>query len=1216
MFYSFKPSRLKTPLSLSENDMLLIHMICDLGFVTTNQLNMLYSVVQHYPSTLSRTILSKWTAYNSLIQKLDKSSSSNTVKRVVYIPTKRCRQFLQDNGFPVSFNNLVSVNYHNIEAIEVVVQAIYSTMFKAPTFGTSVPAFVENSAYKLLMNPEISMGLIDTEYNNQIESQKGRNQIIYELEGITRTSQLEGSASQSNNQNGNLEGSTKINEVATLTHIEKQWLKRHQSYIDTYGNSSIDGLIPIVTKQIDDSLLDGVITNGVLRYLYKSLPSIRENSNKSNDSKDISSLLSMSTPYIDKPFTNSEISRKKEMNKSKSIKENTTDTNRASERLVRDSLGLEDSGLNNSGKSLDSPSGSKGIQCSNHYRFKDLGAWLSEFDSVNGSDSQDTIHQRDAREDLDSLLGMQDHEIALSHDESESSESTRYTPETHNEEQNGDWDGELRHTKYAPNTQNSLSDSDFSSNNVNISGDAEKAHTLDESVIWRHTQDTPESQNNSNIAESTPHKANNFNDLKKVHIGNESRIQIDNVLVHTKDAPNEQVEENWGHTRHVFSPNNVNNEHQKGKINNNEPFSVATEVSISKDVLHKDTKKGHPKDTLKTHSNADSFSNDKLHTKDVLGRLDEEKTALDELLDEHSNKKDNQPDSSSSSTRKTENIHREPEKEAELFDINSDKAAPYSYFFPNQKFLHIFHPDFLAKYPDKVEAIATENLRVNADNQKSKSSRYKYRYPQATPGNINRNINLISNQTFDLANLDISSFKNQYKYQQFTFVADEVMSFERHGFRHEVFIELDNRTESNATQIQKILNYISYALDHPNRKVLLIISITDGSLPTAKVDHFTNISRKLASLADRFLKSFIPNNDGEKIYFTDLYNQATNLKIVLSGVSESHIDVSQFLLGSNFSLDYYNTINEYVDKLNEESDWKVSFKPSREFKQILANPTLATSSLDDLPVPKIKSKGKDIWGYVETNSAIPLLGELDLHNRLSRAKITQPVIAGDEHSLDTVIQTYQYSSQAHQDKSIYPPVVIYPTRERTVSSISLPQFKKWFNWTDNWRANIPVYVQPKSVIENNLQLHRELRWLTMQYDTSIYNYFKIGAVSKAALKQSHDYGQDYIRPLRYTFGDQARTYEELHLLAERLDKNEFIDQLQLNEVPLGLFRDVLKRWPTGQYSLPLIMDLGYFDSVQLKDQRPKDKFDISDYIIAPNSIILESRKVLNIKRSY
>ena len=441
-----------------------------------------------------------------------------------------------------------------------------------------------------------------------------------------------------------------------------------------------------------------------------------------------------------------------------------------------------------------------------------------------------------------------------------------------------------------------------------------------------------------------------------------------------------------------------------------------------------------------------------------------------------------------------------------------------------------------------------------------------------------------------------------------------MISFARNERRQEVFVELDNRTESNKTQIQKILNYIDYALHNPQRDVLLSMAITDGSLASKKYPTYNNIGRKLATLADKFMKSFIPDENGEKKYLSELYRQASNLHIVFTGVSESQIDISQFILGSNFSLDYLHSIKSYVNRLNKDSDWTAEFTPSSEFNAIISNPHMTATSLNDLHLSIVNSRGKGIWRYVEGKQSIPLLGEIHLKNRLSRDTLTQPVIAGDEHSLDTVLDTYKYIYLSRHDKSQCPPLVVYPTRERPVTAITLNEYKNLYNWTNNWRANIPVLYQPLD--HSYLQLHKELRWLTMQYDLDIYNFFKHGYINKTALSKGLDYGSDYIKPLKYAFNMHPRTYNELHDLALSMDKKDFVDQLKLNEIPLNIFKIVMDRWPKGQYSLPLIKDLDYLDQNQAVTQREYLNLDPNDCIYAPNSIYPDARLKLSIKKSY
>ena len=511
------------------------------------------------------------------------------------------------------------------------------------------------------------------------------------------------------------------------------------------------------------------------------------------------------------------------------------------------------------------------------------------------------------------------------------------------------------------------------------------------------------------------------------------------------------------------------------------------------------------------------------------------------------------------------------------------------------------------KNPNYSANSALMNLKLISASAASEKPVDAFRYPTANPDNLLRNINLISNPAFEPALLDTSSFKNQYKYQQYTFVADEVVSFSRNGRRQEIFVEQDNRTESNNTQIQKILNYISYALEHPQRDILLMISITDGSLSSPKVPKYTNIGRKLASLSSKFLKSYLSDENGERIFLSQMYKQANNLKIVLSGVSESQIDLTQFLLGSNYSMDYYQTIKKYVAEINKNSSqWNASLELSKEFSAIIHDPELATQPLDKLSSLNENSPAKGLWRYTDTMYASPILGTIHYRNKLSRQRYNQPVIAGDEHSLDTVIQTLELINRASALKDTCPPVVVYPHRERPVTAITLNQYRDLYNWLPTWRPTIPVMIQPLTGLKDNLQLHKELRWLTIQYDLDIYNYFKIGAINKFALKKHPDYGNEYITPLKWSTNTKARSYDELHQLALKMEKKEFVDQLKLNEIPLGLFRTVLERWPKGIYDLPLIEKLPYID---LDQEQPTilEEESILNHLYAPNSVIPSSR---------
>ena len=988
--YLFNPKRFKGSLSLTEKDMTLLQLICRFGFVNDSQLDMLYSVVQHYPTRFFHPILLKWTQYSGLLQKRKKPRiiTSTSVIRNVYIPTKICRSFLNENGFVLGDDPLVAVNSHNEQAIEVVVQSLYSAMFKASIYVPYSAYLASTTGYKLLMNPEMSVEFMDSDNTTQ------KNRILLDPEGF----RLPDTFIQKN-QIWNPEVAPRNSKPALSSSVPTYSLKRHFGFIRSISTAPIDKQLSLITTSTYMSLLDGGIGSNDLSILGNnySLLFIGNNDCLSiNDNK-----------------TNSSSKYKNTVNdKAKGAEGGAIE----SSYLAKESeLKVSGSIIDESGKPRDSKKQGR------------LNRFLNDFSELSNG-SEDKPSGRDAH------LG-----------EKGSKSASKAKKEKKDNQFINDSQAEL---------DKLLAGVDAKDNMVSPSGDS---------------LGTKKSANGTNGASGYP-------------MGDTLGTKI--------------------------SANSIN----------------GIRKSPGGDTLGSQNKKG------------------------FIYRL-------------------------------------------------SGVSSP----------IQITNTQDFKKNPNYSANSALMNLKLISASAASEKPVDAFRYPTANPDNLLRNINLISNPAFEPALLDTSSFKNQYKYQQYTFVADEVVSFSRNGRRQEIFVEQDNRTESNNTQIQKILNYISYALEHPQRDILLMISITDGSLSSPKVPKYTNIGRKLASLSSKFLKSYLSDENGERIFLSQMYKQANNLKIVLSGVSESQIDLTQFLLGSNYSMDYYQTIKKYVAEINKNStQWNANLELSKEFSMIIHDPELATQPLDKLSSFNENSPAKGLWRYTDTMYASPILGTIHYRNKLSRQRYNQPVIIGDEHSLDTVIQTLELINRASALKDTCPPVVVYPHRERPVTAITLNQYRDLYNWLPTWRPTIPVLIQPLTGLKDNLQLHKELRWLTIQYDLDIYNYFKIGAINKFALKKHPDYGNEYITPLKWSTNTKARSYDELHQLALKMEKKEFVDQLKLNEIPLGLFRTVLERWPKGIYDLPLIEKLPYID---LDQEQPTilEEESILNHLYAPNSVIPSSR---------
>ena len=239
-----------------------------------------------------------------------------------------------------------------------------------------------------------------------------------------------------------------------------------------------------------------------------------------------------------------------------------------------------------------------------------------------------------------------------------------------------------------------------------------------------------------------------------------------------------------------------------------------------------------------------------------------------------------------------------------------------------------------------------DHLQFNDSSKYLREKPAVRRFAELNANVLTRDLSLINNPAFCLDDFDFSPFNRQFKNEfaeknELPFVADMMISFNRHHQRHELFVELDNRTESNDRQANKILNYLQYAIKHPKKDIEVIFAVTDGSLSSNRAKNFANVGRKLGNLANRIMQTFVVQN-GQQVYLADLYQQASNLQVRLCGVSEAYIDVAEYLLGSNYFPDYLISLNQLIKTMNNQTDWKASFHPNQMFKGLLENPPLLT----------------------------------------------------------------------------------------------------------------------------------------------------------------------------------------------------------------------------------------------------------------------------------
>lgn len=481
-------------------------------------------------------------------------------------------------------------------------------------------------------------------------------------------------------------------------------------------------------------------------------------------------------------------------------------------------------------------------------------------------------------------------------------------------------------------------------------------------------------------------------------------------------------------------------------------------------------------------------------------------------------------------------------------------------------------------------------------------------------GHFYKAIDLISNPTFSLEDFDFRSFNRQFankfaQHDAMPFIADMMVSFNRHDRRHELFIELDNRTETNDRQASKVRNYIEYALQNPDKEIEMVIAVTDGSLRTTKVKEFNNVGRKLANIANRIMQTYV-TIDGQRIYLSDLYQRASNLQVRLTGVSEAYLDVAEFLLGSNYLFDYTKTLDDFCQYFNNHSEWQVNFVPGKMIKAALNDPDIFSSPLGMFNTSLLNKKGKGLTRYLPPKciNQQEIWGYLHFFYPAANVSYDQPILFGHEHELNTIMQTYNLTYLAHSSDKYGYPFIVYPHRERQMTAVTLNLYKHMIDWNDYYTFRQPVLLQPLWSLNNNYQLLCELRWLTVQYTKTIYTHFKDQKYSSLQSLITHPQRNINFQ-LNQWMDKQPRKVDSLNRAIHEQNVAEFISQLQLGELPLSLISQLLDRWPKGMYSIPQVLDLPYWNNeLEITNHQIADNFSYSAFLSDLNSTLPDARK--------
>lgn len=413
--------------------------------------------------------------------------------------------------------------------------------------------------------------------------------------------------------------------------------------------------------------------------------------------------------------------------------------------------------------------------------------------------------------------------------------------------------------------------------------------------------------------------------------------------------------------------------------------------------------------------------------------------------------------------------------------------------------------------------------------------------PKQEPLNSNLKY-LIASSHFNLDQIDLRPWAKQVPdYKKYPFVPDQMISFNQDGHRCEIMIELDNRTEDNQIQIQKIINYMVYANNHPNKRILMVIAIADGSLTSFKLRHYRPVYKKINNLLEKFKNKHL--RDSKRIYsLGSIYRKIHNLTITVAGVREAHIDLSDFITNKNPVVSYYLVLNALAKSIATKLGKKVVFQINRK---------LMHTNLDYI------SWQNKVIGYMVYNS---------------NPSIYQPVLVGYEHTLDTYLDLFDCIPKG----CIY----AFPLRPRKLLTPAIPKYHLK-------QYDHPLYEQGmvyQPVLEDNINPNwlLQLLFAKQRYYRYLYKFFTTGKISTSdktnyskltyltsiAHLSANQYLQLYHIKLQAT---SSRNYRILRKLAlQSSSPKEFAKQLNPEEIPLELISSIFHQLSIKAFSSPYL----------------------------------------------
>lgn len=485
----------------------------------------------------------------------------------------------------------------------------------------------------------------------------------------------------------------------------------------------------------------------------------------------------------------------------------------------------------------------------------------------------------------------------------------------------------------------------------------------------------------------------------------------------------------------------------------------------------------------------------------------------------------------------------------------------------------------LQKY--QVDYIPLSRLKFNSHNEQCNEVTIQTLFKAAFDADLlnkpnqkpfdNKVEHILASSNFNLDKLDLRPFARQIiNYQKYPFVPDQIIGFTQNNQRCEIMIELDNRTENDKIQLQKILNYLEYAYDNPHKRILMVIAITDGSLPNYRVPKYRSPYQKINNLLAKFKNSTVSYRK-QRHSIADIYRKVKNLTITIAGVAEAHVDLADFINSKNYVEFSIVGLKKMAMLLTKRFNHKVYFQRNQE---------LRPSQLNYL----------DIQGLT--------LGNM-VYN--TSPAIYQTVKVGYEHSLDTYLDLCEYIPQNY--------IYSFPARVRRLLVPSIPKYYESNPSQSKFSHLQGMIYQP--VVEDNINLNLVLHLLFTQYHyyRYLYKFFTAGKISATDNPQNYTH-LTYIRSTTYPFINPylkklhirlknipSRPYRIVHLIAAKSDSaKEFSRQIHIQDIPIEVMRSILRQISIKSFSTP------YYPT-----SSSRSDFDPDEYLYLPDQINPDNR---------